>query len=128
MGRVEYRIRFANGRDAQRWLRMLADKGIDTGPISEVESVPLMEKTNGPRLAAWLGEHPGWHDILDSTGENAAKKAAYKIMSGSRRGFESKQYEARAVQHAGGWIVEARRKPERSRGRSDAPQGMRPLF
>lgn len=120
------RITFANDGEMRRWRNRLSDAGLDDVEIVLQKDRKVIPKRNGRELAAWLRGHAGWHVVLESNGRSAAHKAAYKIRSGQRAGFETGGFEARASSRGGVWVVEARF-PTRGR-HGDDHDSMKPLF
>ncbi|KAA8818328.1 hypothetical protein CSQ85_09205 [Bifidobacterium rousetti] len=116
---------FPDEQSAHAWAEAVRAVGLE--PPRMRFTVQGRGKRNGPKLARWLAAHPGWHAIGEAANRRAALKAAYKITSGVRRGFELGGYEARVRQVKGTWLVEARAVPKRPAVADDAAS-MRPLF
>ena len=127
MDRVRIIFEFPDRASARAWLFRLRELGLESPKALVEDEQPLNVKRNGPKLARWLMTHEGWHPIADAANRSAARKAAYKINNGIRRGFETGAFEARARYEAGAWIVEARVRPRRQQV-AETTADMHPLF
>lgn len=101
-------LSFPDEDTRDRWLARLRKARLDRDVTVLVEEREPSGKMNGPRLAAWLRANPGWHTIHSSPTRNAAWKAAWKIRSGTRRGFEGKLFDARILKQGDTWLMQAR--------------------
>ena len=125
MARRVVRVAFDTDGEASALLARCLGEGLDA--VVEERRPMGMVKRNGPDLAAWLKRHPGWHEVGRSANRKAAWAAAWKIRSGTRRGFEDGGFEARAERRGDGWVVLARHMGRR-RGPAVVPEDMEPLF
>lgn len=129
MDRVRIVFEFPDRASARAWLFRLRELGLESPKAIVEDEQPLNVKRNGPKLARWLLTHEGWHLVADAANRSAARKAAYKINNGIRRGFETGAFEARArLDESGSWIVEARVRPSRDAVGDGSGADMDPLF